>query len=142
MALRVSKYQHGAFMVSVALIAQSAVAREVQALRDRVEELEDLIGLRVPAPRSDMPHLTGIEYKLAGVLLRGGIVSQEYALRAIYGARPEADHPEVKIIDVFICELRKKLRPFDIEIKNQFAVGFYLDDKSRAKLKALFGGAT
>ena len=53
-------------------------------------------------------HLTGKEYAILELLaLRKGVVmTKEAFLNHLYGG---IDEPEVKIIDVFICKLRKKL---------------------------------
>jgi two-component system cell cycle response regulator CtrA len=53
-------------------------------------------------------HLTGKEYAILELLaLRKGVVlTKEVFLNHLYGG---IDEPEVKIIDVFICKLRKKL---------------------------------
>jgi two-component system cell cycle response regulator CtrA len=53
-------------------------------------------------------HLTGKEYAILELLvLRKGIVlTKEAFLNHLYGGM---DEPEMKIIDVFICKLRKKL---------------------------------
>jgi two-component system cell cycle response regulator CtrA len=53
-------------------------------------------------------HLTGKEYQIFELLsLRKGItLTKEVFLNHLYGGM---DEPEVKIIDVFICKLRKKL---------------------------------
>jgi len=57
----------------------------------------------------DQPvHLTGKEYAILELLtLRKGItVTKEMLLNHLYGG---TDEPEQKIIDVFVCKLRKKL---------------------------------
>ena len=56
-------------------------------------------------------HLTGKEYAILELLmLRKGIVlTKEMFLNHLYGGM---DEPETKIIDVFICKLRKKLTSF------------------------------
>ncbi len=53
-------------------------------------------------------HLTGKEYRMLELLsLRKGMtVTKEMFLNHLYGGM---DEPEMKIIDVFICKLRKKL---------------------------------
>jgi two-component system cell cycle response regulator CtrA len=53
-------------------------------------------------------HLTGKEYKILELLaLRKGMtLTKEMFLNHLYGGM---DEPEVKIIDVFICKLRRKL---------------------------------
>ena len=53
-------------------------------------------------------HLTGKEYAILElmVLRRGMVLTKEMFLNHLYGGM---DEPEMKIIDVFICKLRKKL---------------------------------
>jgi two-component system cell cycle response regulator CtrA len=53
-------------------------------------------------------HLTGKEYKLLEILClrKGTALTKEMVLNQLYGGM---DEPEIKIIDVFICKLRKKL---------------------------------
>lgn len=54
-------------------------------------------------------HLTGKEYAVMELLSlrRGVVLTKEMLLNHLYGGM---DEPEIKIIDVFICKLRKKLR--------------------------------
>ncbi len=53
-------------------------------------------------------HLTGKEYGIMELLAmrQGNTLSKEMFLNHLYGGM---DEPELKIIDVFICKLRKKL---------------------------------
>lgn len=53
-------------------------------------------------------HLTGKEYAMFELLMlhKGAVQSKENFLNYLYGGR---DEPELKIIDVFICKLRRKL---------------------------------
>src|ERR1700674_2783197 len=53
-------------------------------------------------------HLTGKEYDILELLSlrKDTTVSKEMFLNQLYGGM---DEPEIKIIDVFICKLRKKL---------------------------------
>ena len=58
---------------------------------------------------NDKPvHLTGKEYRILELLSRrkGTTLTKEMFLDHLYGG---LDEPEIKIIDVFICKLRKKL---------------------------------
>jgi two-component system cell cycle response regulator CtrA len=52
--------------------------------------------------------LTGKEYEILELLAtrRGAVVTKDMILAHVYGGR---DEPEIKIVDVFICKLRKKL---------------------------------
>ena len=53
-------------------------------------------------------HLTGKEYQMLELLSlrKGTTLTKEMFLNHLYGG---IDEPELKIIDVFICKLRKKL---------------------------------
>ena len=53
-------------------------------------------------------HLTGKEYQMLELLSlrKGAAVTKEMFLNHLYGGM---DEPEIKIIDVFICKLRKRL---------------------------------
>src|SRR5256885_15583834 len=53
-------------------------------------------------------HLTGKEYQMLELLSlrKGTTLTKEMFLDHLYGGM---DEPELKIIDVFICKLRKKL---------------------------------
>jgi two-component system cell cycle response regulator CtrA len=53
-------------------------------------------------------HLTGKEYAILELLIlrKGMVLTKEAFLNHLYGGM---DEPEMKIIDVFICKLRKKL---------------------------------
>jgi len=55
-----------------------------------------------------MVHLTGKEYAILELLVlrKGMVLTKEAFLNHLYGG---IDEPEMKIIDVFICKLRKKL---------------------------------
>ena len=58
--------------------------------------------------RGDTVHLTGKEYQMLELLSlrKGTTLTKEMFLNHLYGGM---DEPELKIIDVFICKLRKKL---------------------------------
>ena len=53
-------------------------------------------------------HLTGKEYQILELLIlrKGATLTKEMFLNQLYGGM---DEPEFKIIDVFVCKLRKKL---------------------------------
>ena len=75
-------------------------------------------------------HLTGKEYAILELLtLRKGVVlTKEAFLNHLYGGM---DEPEVKIIDVFICKLRKKIASAaggDSQIETVWGGGYMLRD--------------
>jgi two-component system cell cycle response regulator CtrA len=74
-------------------------------------------------------HLTGKEYQMLELLsLRKGVtLTKEMFLNHLYGGM---DEPELKIIDVFICKLRKKLKAAaeDHHIETVWGRGYVLRD--------------
>ncbi len=66
------------------------------------------LGAREAAVGGKPVHLTGKEYAILELLTlrKGMVLTKEAFLNHLYGGM---DEPEVKIIDVFICKLRKKL---------------------------------
>ena len=66
------------------------------------------LDLRAVHVGSQPVHLTGKEYAILELLVmrRGMVLTKETFLNHLYGGM---DEPEMKIIDVFICKLRKKL---------------------------------
>jgi two-component system cell cycle response regulator CtrA len=97
--------------------AQELVAR-IQAVVRRakgfaqpnltVGELTLNLGSREATVAGTPVHLTGKEYAILELLVlrKGMVLTKEAFLNHLYGGM---DEPEVKIIDVFICKLRKKL---------------------------------
>ena len=72
-------------------------------------------------------HLTGKEYQMLE-LLKGTTLTKEMFLNHLYGGM---DEPELKIIDVFICKLRKKLGEAtggDNHIETVWGRGYVLRD--------------
>jgi two-component system cell cycle response regulator CtrA len=75
-------------------------------------------------------HLTGKEYQMLELLslLKGTTLTKEMFLNHLYGGM---DEPELKIIDVFICKLRKKLSEAtggDNHIETVWGRGYVLRD--------------
>lgn len=75
----------------------------------QIDNLVVNLDMRTAYVDGSMVALTGKEYAMLEMLaLRKGLTcSKEQIMNRLYGGR---DEPELKIIDVFICKLRKKLR--------------------------------
>jgi len=81
-------------------------------------------------------HLTGKEYQMLELLSlrKGSTLTKEMFLNHLYGGM---DEPELKIIDVFICKLRKKLSMAtggDNYIETVWGRGYVLCDPARLEL--------
>lgn len=58
--------------------------------------------------------------------------------RAMRRTRPNKfETTDPKMVDVVICHLRKRLKPFRVTIKTLWGRGYYLDDENRAKVEAI-----
>lgn len=112
----------------------AAIIRENEQLRERVAELEAVLGVRFEAPV--VMGLTGAESRLLGVLMKRDLVTKDAAMTALYVDRAN-DPPHDKIIDVFICKMRRKLDPYGVRIETLWGRGYRLPAKSREALVAL-----
>lgn len=112
----------------------TALETENDVLREKIIELEELIGLRIETPL--MLGLTGQEAKLFGILLKRDLVTKAQGMSALYSDRPNGE-AEIKIVDVFVCKMRKKLKPFDIEIETVWGQGYRMTAASKANAAAL-----
>ena len=82
-------------------------------------------------------HLTGKEYQMLELLSlrKGTTLTKEMFLNHLYGGM---DEPELKIIDVFICKLRKKLAEAtggDNYIETVWGRGYVLRDPASAQAR-------
>ncbi len=79
--------------------------------------------------KGERVHLTGKEYQMLELLSlrKGTTLTKEMFLNHLYGGM---DEPELKIIDVFICKLRKKLKMAanDHCIETVWGRGYMLQD--------------
>ena len=85
--------------------------------------------------QGDPLHLTGKEYGILELLSlrKGTTLTKEMFLNHLYGG---IDEPELKIIDVFVCKLRKKIQTAtggDNYIHTVWGRGYVLRDPEEAK---------
>ena len=83
-------------------------------------------------------HLTGKEYQMLELLSlrKGTTLTKEMFLNHLYGGM---DEPELKIIDVFICKLRKKLAEAtggETNIETVWGRGYVLREPAAEQAKA------
>ncbi len=83
-------------------------------------------------------HLTGKEYGIIELLSlrKGSTLTKEMFLNHLYGGM---DEPEVKIIDVFICKLRKKIENInggESHIETVWGRGYVMRDPQEGAAKA------
>ncbi len=107
--------------------AERQLREENEMLRERVRQLESEL---VPAHFS-FPvkyRLTGSEAVVLRRLMATEVASPRSIILALYSDRSE-DYPEPSIVNVWICKIRKKLRPFGISIQNIWGEGYRLENR-------------
>jgi two-component system cell cycle response regulator CtrA len=107
---------------------------EVTNLRGRIEQLTELLGMTLLVPLEF--GLTGKEAALFGILMERPLATKEGIMLYIYGNNAN-NEVEIKIVDVFICKLRKKLKAFDIDIETVWGRGYCMTPASKAKVREL-----
>ena len=119
-------------------ISEAEFRRQTRELRDKLDERDETI--RQLRERLDarpdlpdwLPHLTTTERRLLVLLSDGRLHSKDQLFEAMYPV--EADAPEEKIIDVFVCKLRRKLDPLEIFIETHWSRGYRLSAEGLAIL--------
>ena len=113
-------------------VARGDLHGEIATLRSLVEERdEEIRQLRLAlVPQVYFPRawrLTSTESRLLAFLLARSPQprTKEQIVDAIYAGSDEA--PDPKIVDVFVCKLRDKIKPFGLEILTHRGSGYSLD---------------
>ncbi len=115
-------------------------------LREEIDQLKEQLrvakqALLVPKLFPMKWRLTPLETRMLRFLVaREHPVHAERIIEAIYipyGVQPAS----YNIVGVCIHRMRKKLKPFGIQIHNEHMVGYYLSKATRAKLRKTLNGA-
>src|ERR1700751_4180071 len=116
-----------------------AIERRSKAHAQSVIQTGDLIvtlDTKTVEVNSARVHLTGKEYQMLELLSlrKSTTLTKEMFLNHLYGGM---DEPELKIIDVFICKLRKKIQQAtgDNYIETVWGRGYVLRDPEEEKKK-------
>lgn len=108
-----------------------AIEAENAMLRERIAHLESLLGHHWLAPVEW--RLTASETRVFGTLLARDLATKDAIMAALY--RNDAkDEAEIKIVDVFVCKMRRKLKPFGVEVLTRWGEGYYLSAETKAAL--------
>lgn len=108
---------------------------KVSELEERVAQLEAMELGTGWQPPVDLC-LTPAEATLLGALVARERCSKEILLEAsrTSGLGYRRDEVEPKIVDVFICKLRRKLDPFGIQVRTLWGHGYAIDVADRDRL--------
>ncbi len=112
---------------------------ELELAKERIRQLEEAFGMTIDAPL--MLRLTGSEARVLGVLLTRDMVHKPQIMAALYNERIHDDEiPETKIVDVFVCKMRKKLKRFGVDVETVWGQGYKLSPDSRRLVLAMGEG--
>lgn len=107
------------------------VEQENLLLRERIAFLEAILidCVRLPVEWG----LTQQETRVFGTLVNREVATKDAVMAALYSDRAGAEgEVEPKIVDVFVCKIRKKLKPFGIEIRTVWGQGYALKPDIRS----------
>jgi DNA-binding response OmpR family regulator len=122
-------------------------AERLPAVREGVEVDQSAKGESVVMSDFTVPRewrLTEMEARLFGMLVARDVVPKEAMMLALYpsnisqrkhGRRPINDAPGIKILDVMICRIRKKVAPSGVVIDTLWGRGLRVDPDTLAQLK-------
>lgn len=114
-----------------------ALQAENERLREQLTALEAAFGLDLLTPIEW--RLTGQECRLFGALMGRPLLTKDAAMAALYRDRG-AEEPEIKIVDVFVCTMRAKLKPFEIEVATRWGEGYFLTPATKAAVQLMLDG--
>ncbi|GAA4108667.1 helix-turn-helix domain-containing protein [Aminobacter aganoensis] len=106
--------------------------REIETLQEQVRQLEEALA----PPSVHIPvewKLTNYEKRIYAFLTTRELASKSAIMQALYSNR--SDEPYDRVVDVFICRIRRKLKPFDLHIETVWGEGYTLVDR-RKKARA------
>ena len=63
--------------------------------------------------------------------MKNRFASKESLMMAIYRDHQQ-DEAEIKIVDVWVCKMRRKLTPFGIAVQTQWGQGYFLSAEHKA----------
>jgi len=108
-----------------------SLENENAELREKLRALEHRSGYYFSAPT--IMALTSSEEKMLGFLMKRERATKAQLMDALYSDRVTVDEePSLKIVDVFICKIRKKVAKFGIEIQTHWGLGYSLPPASKA----------
>lgn len=107
---------------------------ENEELRERIRMLEAMMGFTFDAPLQF--GMTAKESKIFGVLLKRDLATKQHIMDVLYSTMPDKE-PDMKIVDVFVCKMRAKIKPFGVEVSTSWGRGWYMTAENKAKARLL-----
>lgn len=120
------------FKINLLQVQNRELRERNSALEIRLAKVELMVADADELPYG-LPPLSKMETQFLKLLIARQTVSDDMAMTAFYADR--ANPPGRKVLDVFICHLRRKLKPYKISIDRQWGVGWTLSPASRNAIK-------
>lgn len=101
----------------------------IDMLEERIRQLEDILcppTVLIPAEWC----LTPSEARVFSHLTTRDCATKQSIMMAMYSDRVDVE-PEIKIVNVFVCKLRKKLKPFGVNVTTVWGHGYSLVNRQR-----------
>lgn len=114
----------------------SSLEHQVETLKEKVAALEAELTEGRKASLPACLRLTAKECALLKMLYERAQVTRMTLWNELYSHLPNGG-PEPKIIDVFICKMRRKLKPHGIGIETIWGQGYRMTPENKARLDEL-----
>lgn len=115
--------------------------QSVQALQDRIEALEAILGADKTTERRirEAIGLEPLHAQIIGMLLARDFVTRDGLYTVLYEGRPECEWPDDTALDAQMCKLRRRLQELGIaiEIKTRWGGGWSMSKEDQAKIKSM-----
>lgn len=115
----------------------AALEAENDELRATIRDMEQAFGFHNEVPI--MFGLTQSESKVFSLLIERDMANRDQLLSALMHGRGADAEPHRKIVDVYLCKIRAKLKPFGIEITSVWGRGYMIDAANKAKIAGYLG---
>lgn len=106
---------------------------ENERLKERVSQLETALGFDQDIPAT--LRLTRQERAIFGVILARELASRDQIMEALYPGKKFKPAP--KIVDVFVCKIRHKIRPRGLAFANVWGLGYRMSPEMKAEVAEL-----
>jgi DNA-binding response OmpR family regulator len=103
-------------------------------LQDMKEKARTIDGKQLDGCYGILFGLTRTEGLIMNVLMQKPFVTRQAAMQFMYSMRID-DEPEAKIIDVYLCKIRQKLRKFGINVETNWGQGYMITPANKMKVK-------
>jgi hypothetical protein len=116
---------------------------EAERLQHRVQELEALLGVG----NDDVSRLLTVldatpqQCEIVGFMLKRAVATRSALYTVLFGARPDCDQPEIKLVDVQMVKVRAALKKVGIDVNTEWGSGGWaLKAADKVKLRAMMAG--